>query len=152
MINRLGGTWIGIWTIKHVISPLQRWLYRSTKGSIGASISTNQSVLLLTTQGRRTGQSRTIPVFYLREGNAIVLCNVNPGFEHTNPWVINLRANPIAQLQIGADTRVYRAREATYGEIARLWPRLTELWPAYLTSYQRSGKRAIFILEPVQAP
>jgi F420H(2)-dependent quinone reductase len=147
MINRLGATRIGVWAIKHVISPLQRWIYRGTGGRIGSAVGSGQNVLLLTTKGRRTGQDRTTPVFYLRDGDSIVICNVNPGFERTNPWVINLRANRVAQLQIGRDIGQYQAREATDAEITRLWPRLIELWPAYQVHYQRSGRRAISILE-----
>src|SRR6266487_176674 len=103
MINRLGATRIGVWAIKHLISPLQRWIYHASGGRFGSTVSPGQNVLLLTTKGRRTGQDRTIPVFYLRDGDSIVICNVNPGFERTNPWVVNLRANPVAQLQIGRD-------------------------------------------------
>lgn len=43
------------------------------------------TILLLTTKGRRTGKERTTPIFYLREGERLVICNVNPGFERTNP-------------------------------------------------------------------
>ena len=53
-----------------------------------------------------------------------MICNANPGFEHTNPWVVNLRANPVAKLQIGADLDEYRAREAAETETQLLWPRL----------------------------
>lgn len=149
MINYLGGTQIGVWTIKHLISPLQRWIYQRTNGRFGTTVSTGRNILLLTTKGRRTGQDRIIPVFYLVDGNSIVICNVHPKYERTNPWVINLRANPVAQLQIGRKIRQYQAREATDAEISRLWPRLIELWPAYQVLYQQSGQRAIFILDRV---
>ena len=55
---------------------------------------------------------------------------------------------PVAQLQIGRESGHEQAREATDEEIERLWPRLIELWPAYQAHYERSGQRAIFILEP----
>ena len=149
MINWLGGTRFGVWSIKHLISPIQRWIYLRTNGRFGTTISHGQNVLLLTTKGRRTGQDRTTPVFYLHDGNSIVICNVHPEYERSNPWVINLRANPIARLQIGQDIGEYQAREATDAEIQRLWSRLVELWPAYQTHYQQSGQRAIFILNRV---
>ena len=151
MVDHLGATRIGVWTIKHIISPLQRWVYRSTDGRIGSTVGSGQTVLLLTTKGRRTGQDRTTPVFYLRDGDTVVICNVTPEGERSNPWVINLRAHPVAQLQIGRDIGQYQAREATDNEITRLWPRLIALWPAYQEHYQRSGQRAIFILERLAA-
>jgi deazaflavin-dependent oxidoreductase (nitroreductase family) len=147
MIDRLGATRVGVWAIKHLLSPLQRWVYRGSKGKIFSTIGSGRKVLLLTTKGRRTGRDRTTPVFYLRDGESVVICNVNPGFERTNPWVINLRANPVAQLQIGQDIDQYQAREATDAEIERLWPRLIEIWPTYQVHYEHSGRRAIFILE-----
>src|SRR5512142_1642511 len=123
MINRLAVTRTGVWAIKHLASALQRWIYRGTGGRVFSNIGPGRNVLLLTTKGRRTGRERTTPVFYLRDSRSIVICNVNPGFEHTNPWVINLRANPIARLQIGRESGLYRAREANSAEVEHFWPR-----------------------------
>ena len=147
MIYRLGATRIGVWAIKHIISPFQRWIFRTTKGKFFSNVGLGREVLLLTTKGRRTGKDRTVPVFYLRDGEVIVICNATPEFERTNPWVINLRNDPNAQVQIRADTMRYHAREATKDEIYSLWPRLVELWPAYQTHFERGGRRTIFILQ-----
>jgi deazaflavin-dependent oxidoreductase (nitroreductase family) len=114
MINRLGATPAGVWVIKNLVSPLQRWVYRSSRGKRLSNMGSGRNVLLLTTKGRRTGKDRTIPVFYLRDGDAIVICNVRPQSERgTNPWVLNLRSHPVARLQIGSDIAQYHAREAT---------------------------------------
>lgn len=146
MINRLGATRIGVWVIKQFVSPFQRWIYRATGGRVLSTVGSGRNVLLLTTQGRRTGKDRTTPVFYLRDGEDVVICNVKPEFERTNPWVINLRDNPVAQLQIGPDIAQYQAREATDDEINRLWPQLISLWPAYQLHFERGGRRNIFVL------
>lgn len=148
-MQRLGGTRIGIWLIRHVVSPLDKWLYRRTGGrrlSLGKPLA---PTLLLTTTGRRTGQPRTIPVFYLQDGERLILCNVNPGFERPNPWTLNLLAHPIAQVQIGARTGTYHARQATDAEITQYWSRLVNLWSAYERHYQASGQRTLFVLTPV---
>lgn len=92
--QRLGGTRVGVLAIGWVVSPLQRQLYRRTGGRF--SLTGRAPVLLLTTTGRRTGKARTVPLLYLRDGNRVVICNVNPGFERPNPWVLNLRAQPRA--------------------------------------------------------
>ncbi len=147
MINRLGATHLDVWTIKHLASPFQRWVYRATSGKFLSAVGKDWHVLLLTTKGRRTGKDRTIPVFYLRHGKAIVICNVKPKFEQTNPWVINLRSNPVAKLQMRGDTAWYQAREATDNEIDLLWAQLIKLWPAFQTHYQRGGRRSIFLME-----
>jgi deazaflavin-dependent oxidoreductase (nitroreductase family) len=146
MINRFGATRIGVWVIKHVISPVQRWIFRTTGGRFFSNVGLGREVLLLTTKGRRTGKDRTVPVFYLRNGEAIVICNVKPEFERTNPWVINLRSDSIAQIQIGSEIAWYHAREATDNEIYSLWTQLLKLWPAYQAHFERGGRRTVFVL------
>lgn len=147
MLYQLGATRPGVWAIKHLVSPLQRWIYQKSGGKHMASVGSSRGVLLLTAKGRRTGKDRTTPLFYLRDGEAIVICNVIPEFERTNPWVLNLLSHPVARLQIGQKTADYKARQAAKDEINRLWPRLVELWPAYKDHYERGGRRSIFILE-----
>jgi deazaflavin-dependent oxidoreductase (nitroreductase family) len=78
----------------------------------------------------------------------VVICKVNPGFERPNPWVLDLRAQPRAQVQIARDIITVRARPASGDELDRYWPRLAMLWPAYQTFYDRGGKRSVFVLEP----
>lgn len=149
VLRRLGATRIGVWAIKHVVSPLDRWLYRLTGGQRVALGRPLGPLLLLTSTGRRTGREHTTPVYYLRDGDKLVLCNVNPGFEHPNPWTLNLRANPLARVQIGSERSIYQARQASPAEVDRYWPQLVQVWPAYQTLYERSGQRLVFLLEPL---
>jgi len=146
-MDRVGATRLGVWIIKHLVSPAQRFLYRATRGGAFTTAGRGKNVLLLTTKGRLTGKARTTPVYYLRDGDRIVICNVNPGFERINPWVLNLRAHPIAKVQIGGDVAEYHVREATTLELQQYWPQLLELWPAYGKFFERSGQRAVFVLE-----
>jgi deazaflavin-dependent oxidoreductase (nitroreductase family) len=148
-VRRVGSTRIGVLVIGRVFSPLQRRLYRLTAGRI--SLTGRAPVLLLTPTGRRSGQPRTVPLFYLRDRERMVVCNVNPGFERPNPWTLNLRALPQAQVQIGAKTFPVTSRQATDEELDRYWARLTRLWPAYETFYNSGGERSVFILEPSSA-
>ena len=149
LVRRAGSTRVGVLTIGRVLSPLQRRLYQWTAGR--ASLTGGAPVLLLTTTGRRSGAPRTVPLFYVRDRERLVICNVNPGFERPNPWTLNLRAEPRAQVQVGADTFAVTSREATAEELDRYWPRLTRLWPAYQAFYDNGGKRSIFVLEPTPA-
>ena len=137
-----------MWAIKRLVAPAHRWIYRRTGGRMFRFGSLNRNILLLTTTGRKTGRSRTTPVFFLRDSNRLVICNVKPYSERTNPWVLNLRANPTASVQVGSDVMTCEARELHGHELDRYWPQLVALWPAYREHYQRSGERAIFLLEP----
>jgi F420H(2)-dependent quinone reductase len=146
LAQRLGGTRLGVLAIGRIVSPLQRQLYRRTGGRF--SLTGRAPVLLLTTTGRRTGKARTVPLLYLRDGDRVIICNVNPGFERPNPWVLNLRAQPHAQVQIGRSTTSVTARPASDDELDRYWPQLAKLWPAYQAFYNNGGKRSVFVLQP----
>jgi deazaflavin-dependent oxidoreductase (nitroreductase family) len=147
VIYEIGATSYGVWIIKHLVSPFQRYIYRISEGKALSSMGSGKEVLLLTTKGRRTGKDRTIPVFYLQDDEAIVICNVRPKSERINPWVLNLRNHPTVKIQIGGSTSQHHAREATVDEVNRLWPRLIKLWPAFKAHFEGGGLRSIFILE-----
>jgi F420H(2)-dependent quinone reductase len=149
MIDTFGASHLGVWVIKHVVSPIHHWAYRLTGGRAFRWGRLNRSILLLTTTGRRSGRPRTTPVFFLRDKGRFVVCNVNPGAEHSSPWVLNLRSNPVADLQVGREIRRCRAREVHDAEIEDYWPRLIALWPAYREHYERSADRSVFVLEPL---
>ncbi len=151
ILQRLGATRLGVWTIKHVVARLDRRLYRWTNGRCLTAGRPLAPTLLLTTFGRKTGQPRTVPVFYLRDGQRLILCNVNPGFERPNPWTLNIRAQPVVDVQIGGWNGRCQAREATDEEITLYWPQLVQMWPAYQHHFARSGQRSIFILAETQA-
>lgn len=147
MLPKLGATRLGVWAIKHVVAPLDLWLYQRTGGRIVSTGRPAGPLLLLTTIGRQSGKERTTPVFYLSKDDRLIVCNVNPGFERINPWVLNLRANSIAIVRVGTETYSCRAREATPAETEAYWPQLTSIWPAYAAHFERSGQRAVFVLE-----
>jgi F420H(2)-dependent quinone reductase len=134
---------LAVWAIKNLVSPVHRWLYRLTDGRMSIP-----NILLLTTTGRKTGKLRTTPVFFLRDSGRLVVCNVKPVGERTNPWVLNLRANPTATVQVESNVIRCDARELHGRDVDHYWPKLVALWPAYRDHYQRSGERAVFILEP----
>jgi deazaflavin-dependent oxidoreductase (nitroreductase family) len=149
LLRRLGATRLGVLVIKHVVSPLDRCLYQRTGGrrvALGRPLS---PLLLLTTKGAAQGKSTQPPSTTSGMEPRLVLCNVNPGFEHPNPWTLNLWANPLAIVQIGSEKSIYQAREASQAEVDHYWPQLVHVWPAYQTFYERSGQRVIFLLEPV---
>ena len=149
-VQRMGRTRLGVLAIGRVVSPLQREVYRRTGGRL--SLTGRAPVLLLTTTGRRTGKARTVPLFYIRDGDRLVICNVSPGFEQPNPWILNLRAQPRARVQVGRHTTTVRARPVSEQELAAYWPQLVKVWPAYQAFYDKGGERSVFVLEPDAQP
>jgi F420H(2)-dependent quinone reductase len=147
LVTWFGGTPVGVWAIKHLVSPLDRRLYRRTGGRLVTPGHPRGPIVLLTTIGRRTGKQHITPVFHLQDGERIILCNVTPGGERANPWTLNLRAQPLARVQLG-QVRTYRARAATPVELERYWPQLLRVWPAYERFYRQGGRRSVFVLDP----
>jgi F420H(2)-dependent quinone reductase len=131
-----------------LISPFQRWVIRTTGGRVTL---TRKPVLLLTAIGRRSGQPRTIPLLYLRDGDNLIVCNVRPPGERRNPWPLNVRANPEVTIRISGVAERRRVREAGPEELERLWPSLVALWPPYERFFARTHERAIFVLEAPHA-
>jgi deazaflavin-dependent oxidoreductase (nitroreductase family) len=149
LLQRLGHSrWFALAT-KHVLSKVDRALYRASGGRLTAS-GPALPTLLLTTLGRKTGRPRTVPVYYLRDGDDLVVASENFGLPTRSSWPQNLRANPLARVQVGRTEGWYRARGATEEEVGRYWPRFLEIWPAMQTYYQRAGERWMFVLAPTQ--
>jgi len=78
-----------------------------------------------------------------------VICNVRPSGERPNPWVLNLRAKPTVQVQVGGDTLDCLAEEADDEVLNLYWPRLTKMWSTYARHWERGGQRVVFILRKI---
>ena len=111
-------------------------LYRTTKGRIGGRF-LGGPVVLLTVTGRKSGQKRTTPLLYLRDGNDIVVVASSGGLRLPE-WWRNLQADPLAEVEVG-DRRVQVcAEEASAQERERLWPLLNRMYAGY-EGYQRKA-------------
>jgi F420H(2)-dependent quinone reductase len=134
--------------VNRVFGSLNRGLYRASGGKVGGSVK-GAPVLLLTTTGRKTGKTRTLPLLFLRDGEALAVVASEGGAERHPAWFLNLSANPAVEVEIGRHREQRRARKATDEERSRLWPRLIEMYPSY-AAYQRKTTREIpvVLLEP----
>jgi deazaflavin-dependent oxidoreductase (nitroreductase family) len=149
VVARLGhARWFGVMLRQLGGARLDRWLYRRSNGRVAITGPPLFPVLLLTTTGRRSGQRRTTPVIYVRDGERLVVSSEQTGQRRPAAWPLNLKADPRATVRLGADTGEYRGRAASSDEIDRYWPALLETWPAHETYRARSGVRHVFVLEP----
>jgi deazaflavin-dependent oxidoreductase (nitroreductase family) len=100
------------------------------------------TVLLLTTNGRASGESRTTPLSYRSDGDRWVVVASKGGAPRNPAWFENLRADPEAGVQVKGEKVPVRAKPAEGEERLRLWSLMTEVWPAY-DDYQAKTDRAI---------
>ena len=112
-----------------VYTPLDKAVYRLTGGRRG--LSPTQTVLYLTTTGRKSGLPRRVPILFLKEGDSYWVVASNYGQDHHPAWSSNLLADPHATVQVGSTTVDVVARLGTPEEKDRLWPRLVQLYPAW---------------------
>ena len=128
-------------------APMDRFLYRVTRGRV-ASTAGVVPTILLTTTGRRTGRARTTPVMFVRDGDRFVVSSENFGQQRAAAWPLNLVADPQRDRPDRAPRSCLPGAAARRREADRYWPRLVEVWPAHETYRARSGKRHTFLLEP----
>ena len=130
-----------------LFSWIHRVVYRVSGGRIGCQI-LGAPVLLLTTEGRKSGKLRTAPLLYLEEGANWVVVGSNAGDDRHPTWWLNLKAHPLAAVQIRNTVKRVRAREASEDERGLLWPRFVEMYSDYNTYRQRTTRKLpIVILE-----
>ncbi|HAM46350.1 MAG TPA: nitroreductase family deazaflavin-dependent oxidoreductase, partial [Alphaproteobacteria bacterium] len=55
-------------------------------------------------------------------------------------WFVNLRNDPNAEIQAGAQSFKVLSRIATRDEKAELWPKLTAMYPDYQVYQDRSAR------------
>lgn len=117
-------------------------LYRRSGGKIGGRFR-GAPCLLLTVTGRKSGQPRTAPLMYGRDGDDYILI-ASKGGQPTSPlWWLNLRSNPTAEVEVGSERHRVTAEEVVDGEErARLWKLMAQMYPSY-DAYQRKTTRVI---------
>jgi deazaflavin-dependent oxidoreductase (nitroreductase family) len=116
--------------------------YLETDGEVGHEWRNGAPVLILTTTGRRSGDERSTPLIYGRDGDDYLVVASKGGAPAPPAWYLNLSEEPEVGVQVKADRFRARARTASAEERARLWSTMAEIWPDY-DSYQRRTDREI---------
>jgi F420H(2)-dependent quinone reductase len=134
-----------------ILGGIHRRIYRLTGGTLGGRIA-NMPVLLLTTTGRKSGTLRTQPLTYARTTKGYAVIASKGGAAQHPLWYLNLRANPLAQVTIGRDTQMVRAREAEGEERELLWRQLADVYPGYDHYAQKTNRRIpVIVLQPARS-
>ena len=127
---------------------LQTRFYRMSGGRLWGKFA-HKPVLVLTTTGRRSGQSRSTVVLYMADGENIVVIGSNAGNERPPAWALNLLANPDAEVQIRSEQRRVRARVTEGDERAKLWSRMNDEYRGFDKYRERTNREIkVFLLEP----
>ena len=126
-----------------VFGAIHVFLYQLTGGRIGGTFTGYGSpVLLLKARGRKSGQERTTPLIYGRDGDDLVIIASKAGDPRHPAWWLNLRANPDARVQVGGDVIKVHAEEVDGPDRERLWKLMTDIYAPY-DDYQKKTTRRI---------
>ncbi len=116
-------------------------VFRETAGERGYHWR-GTTILLLSTVGRRSGETRTTPLIHRTDGDRWIIVASKGGAPANPGWYENLLANPQATIEVPGETVSVRASTAEGEERARLWSLMSEVWPAY-DEYQARTEREI---------
>jgi deazaflavin-dependent oxidoreductase (nitroreductase family) len=124
------------------MSRLNTWMYRRNNGTGLGGTFQNIPVALLTTTGRKTGEPRVSPLYFLRDGDRVIVAASKGGADKNPMWYLNLKADPKVAVQIKDEVLELKARDATDEERAQYWPKLVAMYPTY-DDYQSFTDRLI---------
>ncbi len=113
--------------------------YQETDGEVGY-IWNGVPTLLLTTTGRKSGEPRTTPLIFGRDGSDyLVVASMGGAPQHPN-WYRNLLADVSARIQVKGEHLDVTARTADDDANPRLWKIVTEVWPNYDVYQSRTDR------------
>lgn len=135
---------------KKLITRSNVWLLKLSGGRLGNSF-LGRPVLLMTTIGRQSGKPRIQPLFYVEEGDRILLVASNGGSPQDPLWVRNIRANPAVKISRKGVVQDMHAHIADAAEKATLWPQMTAAFPYWQEISDRSQRDfPVVVLTPAR--
>ena len=132
-----GGSWV-----VRTLTPLDRWVIERSRGRYTALGPLGAPTMLLTTTGAVTGQARTTPLLFARDGDDIIVAGSNFGKQHHPAWSKNLIAHPQAIATVGGTAVTVTAELLTGDEARTGFEKMIGVVPVY-AEYRNRTDRAI---------
>ena len=124
-----------------VVTRLHMWIYRLSGGKVWNRMM-GQPVVILTTQGRKSGQPWTTPLLTFKDKEDYILVASNGGQNFHPAWYLNLQANPEVMIEVEGQKQTARAEDTKGAERERLWSIIVSKAPAY-GEYEQKTEREI---------
>jgi deazaflavin-dependent oxidoreductase (nitroreductase family) len=107
-----------------------------------------ERLVLLTTVGRRSGEQRTTPMMFHRDGEHVYVIASNRGAPQDPDWYRNLVADPQVTVEIGDATYPATATPLTGTEYERVWTDIKQANP-FFAEHETKAERVIPVVELV---
>jgi deazaflavin-dependent oxidoreductase (nitroreductase family) len=126
------------------------WMYRALDGRLSSGRK-DVHVLMITTPGRRTGIPRSTCVRYLEIPDGFLVWGTGAGSPRDPDWFHNLRAAPVADVQVGAKRLKAKRRELVGSERDAMWEDVVLARAPEVAKYARRSGRTIpvAVLQPI---
>jgi deazaflavin-dependent oxidoreductase (nitroreductase family) len=152
VLRRFAASGPGSWLFARVMHRIDRPVHRLTRGRYTfASVVSGIPVVMLTTTGAKSGQSRTVPVLGIPTDGEVAIIASNFGQYRHPGWYHNLRANPEADVVIDGNRRRVHAEEAVGERRSEIWQEGLRVYPGFGEYERRASHRdiSVFVLRPV---
>jgi len=104
--------------------------FHANAGKVGGPFQ-GAPMILLHTIGAKSGETRTIPLVYLTDGDHIAIIASKGGAPAHPDWYHNLVAHPEITVEVGADTYKVKATEVHGAERDRLFDAQVKIMPGF---------------------
>jgi len=101
-----------------------------------------ERLVLLTTTGARTGQQRTTPMMFHRDGDRILVVAANAGAPRHPDWYRNLEREPRVTVEVGGEAYPAIATVLAGEERNREWAALKKAYP-FFAEFEKTAGRTI---------
>ena len=121
-----------------------RWVYLRSRGWLGHHMTGRLTSLVLHTTGRKSGETRSTVLVYGRAGEALVIVGSNFGGTRPPAWLLNLEADPRAEVNLGrrrvaVTAEIHRPGSAVYDALLPVADRATGgIFPRYRDTAARA--------------
>jgi deazaflavin-dependent oxidoreductase (nitroreductase family) len=113
---------------------------REHGGEISSGPMAGTRLLVLTTTGAKTGQSRRVLLFFSKDGADYVIAGTASGSTTDPAWLHNLEAKPTASVEVDGRQFEASATVAEGPERDRLWQRHLEAQPQLAAHAEQAGR------------
>ena len=108
-------------------------------------------LVLLTTTGRRSGEPRTTPMMFHRDGDRVLVIASNVGAAAHPDWYRNLAADPHVTVEIGNESYPALAVATEGADRERVWAELKDLYPFFADHEEKAAPRTIPVVALTRA-
>jgi deazaflavin-dependent oxidoreductase (nitroreductase family) len=131
------------------ITATDKALQRVTKGRVSILDVAGLPNITLTVVGRKSGVPRSTPLLAVPRGDDWLVAGSNFGGPKQPVWVVNLEANPDAEITVKGRIKKVRGRMLQGEERERAWGEMVAVWPNYDLYAERTDRQIkVFELTP----